>query len=263
LGGDRLGYRVFPQSDHHFRFWVNNNKVEHFVYGLKDCIWPDFVCHFSLFCGVHPNISGFRGFESHDHVSTHWRSTEENMVVSSRSPLHFKPWLDVLRENAFSSPESRAELLKFDLVSSQQFSTDKVIQDVSDHGSIRSMYAFKDNSVETDDKIMKFGLFPIISSCKVPQMEGVSFASAKFMISYYDRIKLDIFQQILDLKHAGYSDQEIVDTLKIKFVLPNDYIQKHLNLCDNCGCIGHQAHQCSLVNCSNCFRLGFTCWACK
>jgi hypothetical protein len=89
---------------------------------------------------------------------------------------------------------------------------------------------------------MKFGLFPLISSCKVPQIEGVSFASEKFKISYYDRIKSDIFPQILDLKHAGYSDQEIVNTLRIKFVPPNDYIQKRLNPCDNCGGIAHQAH---------------------
>jgi hypothetical protein len=69
LGGDRLGYRVFQQSDHRFCFSVNNNKVGHFVYGLKDRIWPDIVCHFLLFRGVHPNVSGFQGYESQGHES--------------------------------------------------------------------------------------------------------------------------------------------------------------------------------------------------
>ena len=30
---------------------VASNKVGHFIYGLHDRVWPDFVCHFSLYRG--------------------------------------------------------------------------------------------------------------------------------------------------------------------------------------------------------------------
>jgi hypothetical protein len=49
LDGDRLGFRVYQLSDRRFRFSVASNKVGHFIYGLQDLIWPDFICHFSLF----------------------------------------------------------------------------------------------------------------------------------------------------------------------------------------------------------------------
>ena len=49
IGGDNLGFNVFKLSDRRFRFSVASSKVDHFIYGLKDRVWPDFVCHFSLF----------------------------------------------------------------------------------------------------------------------------------------------------------------------------------------------------------------------
>ena len=54
LGGDRLGFRVFQLSDKRFRFSVASIRVGHFIYGLRDRVWPDFVCHFTLFRG-HPS----------------------------------------------------------------------------------------------------------------------------------------------------------------------------------------------------------------
>jgi hypothetical protein len=66
IGGNHQSFRVFQLSevfqlsDCRFRFSVASNKVEHFIYGLHDRVWPYFVCHFSLFKGVHPPISGLR-----------------------------------------------------------------------------------------------------------------------------------------------------------------------------------------------------------
>ena len=60
LGGDRSGFKVYKLSDHRFRFSVASSKVGHFIYGLRDRVWPDFVCHFTLFRGIHPDQSGFR-----------------------------------------------------------------------------------------------------------------------------------------------------------------------------------------------------------
>ena len=74
IGGICSGFRVTPISARSFRFSVANNKVGHFIYGLKDRIWPDFVCHFHLFNG---RFSRF----STDH---HWHADEELSDLSSR-----------------------------------------------------------------------------------------------------------------------------------------------------------------------------------
>src|SRR4051812_34913323 len=42
LGGSCSGFRVFQLSDRRFRFSLASNKVGHFIYDLKDRIWPDF-----------------------------------------------------------------------------------------------------------------------------------------------------------------------------------------------------------------------------
>lgn len=59
IGGDRHGFHMFLLSDHRFHFSVASNKVGHFIYGLKDRVWPDFVCYFSFYRGVHPESLGF------------------------------------------------------------------------------------------------------------------------------------------------------------------------------------------------------------
>lgn len=52
IGGLSMRFRVLQLSDRRFRFSVASNRVGHFIYGLKDRIWPDFICHFHLFRGV-------------------------------------------------------------------------------------------------------------------------------------------------------------------------------------------------------------------
>jgi hypothetical protein len=110
LGGDRASFRVYHLSDRRFRFSVASNKVGHFVYGLKDRVWPDFVCHFSLFRGEHPMITGF-----HNLPDSTWHSSEENIVVAQRSPTKLNPSLHLLRSSAHAdvSGNSIKELAKF------------------------------------------------------------------------------------------------------------------------------------------------------
>ena len=43
IGGDHVGFRVYQLSDRRFRFSLASSKVGHFIYGLKDRVWPDFV----------------------------------------------------------------------------------------------------------------------------------------------------------------------------------------------------------------------------
>ena len=50
---------LYKLSDHRFRFFVACSKVGHFIYGQRDQVWPDFVCHFTIFRGIHPAKSGF------------------------------------------------------------------------------------------------------------------------------------------------------------------------------------------------------------
>ena len=109
IGGDHKGFKVFQLSDRRFRFSVASNRVGHFIYGLKDRIWPNFVCHFSLFRGIHPKISGFY---NSDHQ---WSSNIENVDVSQRSPTNFQPSLDFLAKSSLNdqSDSSSAELAKF------------------------------------------------------------------------------------------------------------------------------------------------------
>jgi hypothetical protein len=112
IGGIASRFRVYKLSDHRFRFSVSSNKVGHFIYGLKDRIWPDFICHFSLFRGIHPRLSGF----THD-LEKSWLSNDQNLVIAQRSPTKLRPRLDVLRDSAANdcSGVSALELAKFGL----------------------------------------------------------------------------------------------------------------------------------------------------
>jgi hypothetical protein len=112
IGGDHQGFKVFKLSDRRFRFSVASNKVGHFIYGLKDRIWPDFVCHFSLHRGVHPRILGFP-----DDPVNGWSSNSENLEVAQRSPTNLRPNLDILVSTAKADKGSSSqELAKFGLV---------------------------------------------------------------------------------------------------------------------------------------------------
>ena len=93
LGGDSSGFRVYQLSDLHFRFSAASNKVGHFIYSLRDRVWPDFVCHFTLFRGTHPSISGLG-----DTNSSSWRSDAQIPDVALRSRTNWKPNLNFLKK---------------------------------------------------------------------------------------------------------------------------------------------------------------------
>jgi hypothetical protein len=109
IGGDRLGFRVCQTSDRHFRFSVASNKVGHFIYGLQDRVWPDFVCHFSLYRGVQSHVKGFMM-----PTSEAWSSHDHNVEVEERSPFKLNPSLNVLSNStAKDLGSSDHELAKF------------------------------------------------------------------------------------------------------------------------------------------------------
>ena len=80
IGGFRVGLNFLQVNPRAFRFSVANNKFGHFIYGLKDRIWPDFICHFHLFNG---RFNGFKHFDSQ------WHANERLETIASRSPMAF------------------------------------------------------------------------------------------------------------------------------------------------------------------------------
>jgi hypothetical protein len=124
IGGDRHGFRVFQTSDRRFRFSVASNKVGHFIYGLRDRVWPDFVCHFSLYRGVLPSASGF--FRATDYS---WSSTDQNLEVAQRSPTALRPNLNFLKQSALRDQSSSSELAKFGFSRDFISGSDRVVED--------------------------------------------------------------------------------------------------------------------------------------
>ena len=96
-----------------------SSKVGHFIYGLRDRVWPDFVCHFTLFRGVHPAQFGF-----HHNMGSSWSTNDQILEVAQRSPTRWNPNLDFLKNCAAldTSNRSRSELAKFGFISNDQIS---------------------------------------------------------------------------------------------------------------------------------------------
>ncbi|KAF6988046.1 hypothetical protein CFC21_005632 [Triticum aestivum] len=52
IGGHHLGFKVSKIFEKSFRFSVVGNKVGHFIHGLKDHTWPDFICSMVVSVGT-------------------------------------------------------------------------------------------------------------------------------------------------------------------------------------------------------------------
>lgn len=115
LGGIINGFKVVRINNRSFRFSVANNKVGHFIYGLKDRIWPDFICHFHLFNGCFSKLSS---------LDKQWHADTELQELSARSPLAIKSKFNFSPQPQVLGKCSQAELQKFNLVpiSSMDFS---------------------------------------------------------------------------------------------------------------------------------------------
>jgi hypothetical protein len=147
IGGDHHGFRVFQLSDRRFRFSVASNKVGHFIYGLRDRIWPDFVCHFTL----------FRGDTSRSAFVEHANGLDKEIVeVSGRSRTLLRPNLDFLKKSAVGDQSSAKELLKFG------FHLDRAVGDQSCAKSVADRHD-QGMSVCNDASSFKVGQFELFS----------------------------------------------------------------------------------------------------
>jgi hypothetical protein len=113
LGGDALGFRVVKLSDRRFRFSVSSNTVGHFIHPLESRIWHDFHCHFGLFRGNGYSNAFYDHLPFPDPDPEGWSSPRKRTTAAEtrksipdhifkqpnfdRSPVFFKPNLDVLR----------------------------------------------------------------------------------------------------------------------------------------------------------------------
>ena len=107
IGGIAEGFIVYQLTDRRFRFSLASNRVGHFIYGLRDRIWPDFICHFSLFRSVDPTLSGFF------HLKTLITPSQEILDLSQRDFTHVRPHLEVLAESAHLDHSADHEVAKF------------------------------------------------------------------------------------------------------------------------------------------------------
>jgi len=107
IGGHHKGFKVSRINERYFHFSVDGNKVGHFIHGLKDRVWPDFICHFHLFNG---RFNGFKHFESQ------WHADERLETIASRSPMAIRVDKASIMHSMGSDPASSKELLKFGLI---------------------------------------------------------------------------------------------------------------------------------------------------
>jgi hypothetical protein len=229
LGGDSLGFRVFQLSDRRFRFSVASNKVGHFVYGLKDRVWPDFVCHFSLFRGVPPSSSVS---QATDFWLKNSRYAKDYVSSDQQHNVAIKPNLDVLWRSS-------------NLKNSQSIAA-KSGQDASHSGSA---VLISPPTVHSNAKIIFVcGELP----CYEPvPLEGdyfpPRFAGPNFWQNWkgpklpFPSILMDL---LLDQREAGYADADIEVSLNF-FGLPSSQtIKEILGYCTSCSSTLHSRSGC-------------------
>ena len=81
IEGLASGFKVAHIGANNFWFSMASNKMGHFIYALQDRVWPDFVCHFSLFRSATQLPM--------ENPQT-WHLDQTNQEVLIRSPLAVK-----------------------------------------------------------------------------------------------------------------------------------------------------------------------------
>lgn len=201
LGGSALGFRVKHLAGRQFCFSVASNRVGHFIYGLKDRIWPDFVCHFNLFRQAAWEFTP---------LDLHWHADKEIVEVSARSPLAIKSNLSFLKHSRNTVNSSALELAKFGLTNSTLTTSNPVPK--CNSGSSVIDHA-QDSTNSCFVKVGSFDPFPIPNSNvqeeivfgKVhaaftarPSMDMPIFQGINFKNNYWESIPDFILLHILD-----------------------------------------------------------------
>lgn len=148
--------------------------VGHFIHSLKDCIWPDFICHFHLFNG---RYNGFKHFDSQ------WHADENIDAVAARSPVAVRINTSFLSKSAASDASSAKELGKFGLVpiASMQFNDSN------------SAEASCSSDVHDVDHIPTANPVPSLDiNCSSPLLETVTEISEQFITIGKFKFPIDV-----------------------------------------------------------------------
>ena len=241
IGGLASKFRVLQLSDRRFRFSVASNHVGHFIYGLKDRIWPDFICHFHLFHGV-PDHAGV-------HHEVGWHADSFLHEVGSRSLAIKSKWLQD-QQSKFDQLNSVAQHLVHSHDYSQGSTPDWSRQSAAD-GIFFGQFKFP----VIADQELNIRLGDFICSGKDNLHVMPSFKGSRFKESYLNSISDEKLYHIMDGWQAGYSDADVSSMVQIKDVPTQEYIDSRLLKCLNCTRHGHLASDCPGTFCQRCIRL--------
>jgi hypothetical protein len=258
---------------------VASNKVGHFIYSLRERVWPDFHCIFSLFRGdgfapcFLPRRNGSdKNFDWSSKPSApmkcmRWVPRKPSLAVNTPSK--------VLSVNAFDG-SSAHELAKFGFMVPSSSSPKRVppvldvpskVVDPENSSSLDRHFMVGSMNCSYWDSSLDHG--HINSGLISRTFIGHNFRKPNY---WQDRVKSDpkfsLFHLncILDQRQAGYSDFEIERATGIWGLPSSDIIHDLLAgprpvnldiLCLHCLCWGHLKRNCtSDIRCRCCFSLG-------
>jgi hypothetical protein len=254
IGGDHAGFRVFKLSDRRFRFSLASNHVGHFIYSLKDRVWPDFVCHFSLYRG---DLSACVS-SSVDRAAAVWLDSY-NGSGSPGKPMAIRPNLDVLKRNSVAVPACSS----VDRSSSSSLNSDPVYPvNLSVAPSIKiGSFSLAIPTHEESDQIkansISFGKFSFPIAPPPSKASMPCFVGKDFKADYSARIKdLDLLEHIIDLRQADYLDKDIMVSLNLRWLPTSEEIFESLGRCTSCHILGHLVGDCPGPFCHVCSILG-------
>jgi hypothetical protein len=257
--------------------------VGHFIYGLQDRIWPDFVCHFSLYRGVQSHVKGFvlPNFEA-------WSSHDHNIEVAQRSSFNLRPSLHVLANSAATDlGSSDHELAKFGFSYRPKHIVDEPIKELDQpFGSVHigstnisiGQFCF-DIPLDQGNGSSSFGELPKkigqcakISKIQCPPeadppkkglaTEKVTTSPADFSTyAWCYSVPGTTLLHLEDLRLANYSEQDIMEILNVPSIPPMELTFKILGYCSRCCLLDHQLKDCP-GPCDSCAYLGKACSIC-
>lgn len=278
IGGISSGFNVLQLNDRKFRFSVASNKVGHFIYGLRDRIWPDFICHFSLFKD--------RDLLAAPLVDKSWHWDQEISDVAIHSPRAIKSNLKFLEHSAALDDSATPELVKFGLSPPPRVLSGSLLHDFNSAANeLPPANAHSTPVITTDDRSdilvrpqitfgsflpsdindtlpirqelpnrdpITFGSFdrPFISGPN--NISGRTFCGFCWKASLWDGIPAFTLHHILDLRQAEYSDKDIAVICEIPSVPSEQYIMTRLGRCKFCFAIGHTDQDYTAVKCIKC-----------
>lgn len=230
IGGTAAEFRVCQLAKRFFRFSVNSNRVGHFIYSLRDRIWPDFICHFSL----------YKSTVNYSLYDLNWHLDDEISEIAARSPMAVKSSLGFLQESARKDRSSENEIAKFDALlrskpvlhfdKSDHVCSTSMVHNSTNQNTCLSTCACQDAATD----LLKFGSFSDPMSVEEIGDSVLYFEGSNFQSNYWQNIPEESLYSILDAWQAGYSDPEIRAMLSLKSIPSKDFIYGKLRRCESC-----------------------------